>query len=148
MTNLNRLKVTNVKPVVGDAATYDEGTFDRILLDAPCSGLGTLSKKPDIKWKRTYSDILRLIDIQEKLLNNAAKLLKPSGILVYSTCTTIPDENDDVINKFLKNHPEFSIEKPDNIPSELVDDNGFVKTFPHIHRIDGSFCVKLRKNSE
>ncbi|HOJ37731.1 MAG TPA: 16S rRNA (cytosine(967)-C(5))-methyltransferase RsmB [Ignavibacteriales bacterium] len=148
MTNLNRLKVTNVKPVVGDAATYDECTFDRILLDAPCSGLGTLSKKPDIKWKRTYSDILRLIDIQEKLLNNAAKLLKPSGILVYSTCTTIPDENDDVINKFLKNHPEFSIEKPDNIPSELVDDNGFVKTFPHIHRIDGSFCVKLRKNSE
>lgn len=145
MQNLERLHVTNVKPIVADAVEYNEQTFDAILLDAPCSGLGTLSKKPDIKWKRTYSDILKLIDVQEKLLDNAAKLVVPGGVIVYSTCTTIPDENDDIIFKFLKQHPEFEIVLPDNIPNELVDKNGFVKTFPHIHKIDGSFCVKLKK---
>jgi 16S rRNA (cytosine967-C5)-methyltransferase len=147
MKNLERLKVKNVLPVVADSAVYDEQKFDKILLDAPCSGLGTLSKKPDIKWKRTYSDILRLSEIQSILIENAAKLLKPGGILVYSTCTTLPDENDQTIFKFLENHKEFSIVKPDtNIPSEVVDENGFIKTFPHIHKIDGAFCVKLTKN--
>ncbi|MCX7798333.1 MAG: 16S rRNA (cytosine(967)-C(5))-methyltransferase RsmB [Melioribacter sp.] len=147
--NLIRLKVTNVKTVPIDALEYnDEIGFDRILLDAPCSGLGTLTKKPDIKWKKDLGDIRKITNIQYNLLKKAATLVKKDGIIVYSTCTMEPEENIDIIKKFLSEHENFElIDASESFPKELVDENGCIQTLPHIHGVDGSFAAKLiRRN--
>ncbi|MDH3252210.1 MAG: 16S rRNA (cytosine(967)-C(5))-methyltransferase RsmB [Ignavibacteria bacterium] len=141
-----RLGVNNVTLVVGDAATIDLDPADKVLLDAPCSGLGVLMKKPDIKWKRDASDILKLTQLQSALLENAARLVKPGGVLVYSTCTTEGEENQEQIAGFLERHPEFRIESAkDFVNSDLVTAEGFVETFPHRHAMDGSFAARLVK---
>jgi 16S rRNA (cytosine967-C5)-methyltransferase len=141
-----RLGVTNVTLVVGDAATIELDPADKVLLDAPCSGLGVLAKKPDIKWKRDVSDILKLTQLQFVLLENAARLVKPGGVLVYSTCTTEREENQEQIARFLERHPEFHVENAkDFVNSDLVTPEGFVETFPHRHAMDGSFAVRLVK---
>ncbi len=122
--------------------------FDKILLDAPCSGLGVLSKKPDIRWKREIEDILNLAKLQRKMLENAAAYLKPGGIIVYSTCTTEPEENLEVVKDFLAVHPEFKIDNAAKfVNRELVNEEGCIETFPHRHGIDGSFAVRLVKQS-
>ena len=144
--NLNRLKITNVKIVEADALEYfDEEKFDKILLDVPCSGLGTLTKKPDIKWKRNISDIIQLSELQPKLLEKGASLLKPGGELVFSTCTIEPEENYEVIKNFLNNHKEFELINAVNyFDKSLIAENGCVQTFPNIHGIDGAFAAKLK----
>jgi 16S rRNA (cytosine967-C5)-methyltransferase len=142
--NLERLKIKNVKTVAADAFEYNEKGYDRILVDAPCSGLGTLSKKPDIKWKKEYSDIKKLNELQYSLLKQASTLLNPGGVLVYSTCTIEPDENFDIIKKFLAESPDFALEKaPASFLPELLDENGCIQTLPHIHKTDGAFAAKL-----
>ncbi len=146
--NLKRLNITNVKTVATDALEFDEKEFDRVMLDAPCSGFGTLTKKPDIKWKRTLSDIRELADLQYKLLEKAAEILKPGGILIYSTCTIEPEENCNLIEKFLFNHPEFKLSKEKSgLPEDLFDEKGCLQTYPHIHGIDGAFVAKLIKEN-
>lgn len=120
--------------------------FDKVLLDVPCSGLGVLSKKPDIKWKRELEDIKKLNLLQLEILENAVKYLKPGGVLVYSTCTTEPEENSNVVDEFLKTHPEFSIDSAKNYVNEkVVNEQGFIETFPHIHGVDGAFGARLIK---
>ncbi len=144
--NLNRLKVTNYRAIAIDALEFDEGEFDKVLVDAPCSGLGTLVKKPDIKWKRDFSDIRKLNPLQSNLLNKAASLVKINGTVVYSTCTIEPEENFELIKNFLKENPNFElITNHSNIDSSLLDQNGCVQTYPHIHGIDGSFAAKLKR---
>ena len=121
---------------------------DRVLLDAPCSGLGVLAKKPDIKWKRDVSDILKLTKIQAGLIENAARLVKPNGVLVYCTCTVEPDENEEIVRAFLASHPEFALERAEQFVSrDLVNAGGFVETFPHRHGMDGSFAARLVRSS-
>ena len=144
-----RLGIKIMKPVVGvDARELDTAIADRILLDVPCSGLGTLTKKPDIKWKREPEDIARLAKTQIELLNNAARLLKPGGILVYSTCTVEPEENLLSVKKFIQNHPEFTIEDASKyVNRDVVDPAGYVETLPHRHGMDGSFAVRLVKST-
>jgi 16S rRNA (cytosine967-C5)-methyltransferase len=118
------------------------------LIDAPCSGLGVLSKKPDIKIKREMRDINEVVKIQELLLNNAATILKPGGAMVYSTCTIEPEENFGVVKKFLETHSEFIIDPASKYVNEkLVSADGFVETFPHRNGIDGSFSIRLVKQS-
>lgn len=143
--NLDRLKITNVKTTAIDSLDYtDEIGFDRVLIDAPCSGLGTLTKKPDLKWKKDLGDIRKIINIQQDLIKKGASLVKPGGYLVYSTCTLEPEENEDQIKKFLSEHSEFKlIDASVFVKKDYVDDDGFVKTFPHIHGFDGSFAAKL-----
>jgi 16S rRNA (cytosine967-C5)-methyltransferase len=144
--NLKRLGVTNVKLVEGNALEYEGENFDCVLLDAPCSGLGTLSKKPDIKWKRDLSDIRNLTKLQYDLLNKAASLAKPGGTIVYSTCTIEPEENIELIKKFLNDNNNFKLENAKEfVPEQLVDSDGCVQTYPHIHQIDGSFAARLVK---
>ena len=141
-----RLGITNVSLKEADATTMELDPADRVLVDAPCSGLGVLSKKPDIKWKRDVSDILKLTQLQGALLENAARLVKPGGVLVYSTCTTEPEENQEQIARFLATHSEFSIDDAKQfVNSDLVTSEGFVETFPHRHAMDGSFAVRLKK---
>jgi len=146
--NLNRLKVTNVKTVTIDANEYeDELGFDRVLVDAPCSGLGTLTKKPDLKWKRDLGDIRKIVNIQYELLKKGASLLRKNGFIVYSTCTIEPEENFEIIKKFLVDYPNFKLVNPGNaLSAELIDENGCVRTLPHLHGLDGSFAAKLEKS--
>ncbi len=146
--NLERLGVTNVKTVAIDALEYeDEAGFDRVLADVPCSGLGTLAKKPDIKWKRALMDIKNLNPLQLDLLRKAARLVKPGGYVVYSTCTIEPDENFEIIQQFLDENLDFELVPADKtFPPELVNKTTkCVETYPHVHDMDGSFAAKLRR---
>ena len=125
------------------------GLFDRVLLDAPCSGLGVLRRNPDIKWNSVEADLKRHANTQKQLIANLSKILKPNGILVYSVCSIEPEENDAVVNAFLKNHPEFVIDKslgslPESLHSQVDPLSGF-KTLPMLDNMDGFFLVRLRK---
>jgi 16S rRNA (cytosine967-C5)-methyltransferase len=144
-----RLGVRIVDLHAADAAVYETQPADKILLDAPCSGLGTLAKKPDMKWKRDLSDIRKLTVTQDALLESAARLLKPGGAIVYSTCTMEPEENGDLIAGFLSRHAEFTLDRAEKyLPPEVVTTDGYVATYPHLHFMDGSFAARLVKNSE
>ena len=149
--NVQRLGVTNIEFVQNDLLELQSDfinslKFDKILLDAPCSGLGVLSKKPDIRWKREPEDILNLSRMQKKMLSNAANYLKPGGVIVYSTCTIEPEENSEVVKDFLASHPDFMVDDASRyISRDLVNADGFVETFPHKHNIDGSFAARLVK---
>lgn len=148
--NLSRLAITNVKVIESDAMEYkDEEKFDKILLDVPCSGIGTLTKKPDIKWRRDISDIRKLSELQPKLLEKGASLLKPGGELVFSTCTIEPEENYEIIEAFLNKHKEFELINASNyFDKSLVAENGCIQTYPNVHGIDGAFAAKLKLKEE
>jgi 16S rRNA (cytosine967-C5)-methyltransferase len=122
--------------------------FDRILIDAPCSGFGTLRSHPEIKWNRGEADIKRLSELQEKILVNAASNLKPGGVLVYSTCTLIDNENERVVKTFLQQQKEFVLDGATAyLPQparSLVRDNYFM-ALPHKHNTDGFFAARMRK---
>jgi 16S rRNA (cytosine967-C5)-methyltransferase len=142
-----RLGIQNVKFLISDATQLDSVAADKVLVDAPCSGLGTLRKKPDIKWKREPEDISRLAKQQMNLLDNGARLVIPGGVLVYSTCTTEPEENCLLVKSFLAQHSEFSIDDASKfVNKSVVTEDGFIETFPHRHHIDGSFSARLKKN--
>jgi len=145
-----RLGLTSVRFLEADGATLTlDQPVDRVLLDAPCSGLGVLAKKPDMKWKRDTSDMITLTALQTRLMDNAASLVLPGGVLVYSTCTTEPEENRLMVRAFLDRHPEFALEDARTlISSGLVNDEGFVETFPHKHGMDGSFAARLVRRAE
>ena len=140
-----------IHPVVGDALTLQVDPADVVLLDAPCSGLGTLRRKPEIKWKRETGDIQKLAELQEAMIENAAAHVKPGGILVYSTCTTEPEENEEIVMRFLERHPEFQIESaaevlPDSaVRKDVVTPEGFLRAWPHRQKADGAFGARLRK---
>lgn len=145
--NLLRLGVQNVKSIVIDNLIYeDEKLFDKILIDAPCTGLGTLTKKPDIKLKRNLTDIIKLKELQMQILTKAASLLKLGGEMVYSTCSIDQDENINIIKSFLEKNKNFELIKPDSIFTNIIlSDSEVVQTFPNMHKIDGAFAAKLKK---
>jgi 16S rRNA (cytosine967-C5)-methyltransferase len=125
------------------------GMFDRILLDAPCSGLGVLRRNPDTKWSVSNKKLRSHKDKQARFMKNLMPLVKPSGVLVYAVCSTEPEENTAVVKDFLNKHSEFAIENSRmRLPGKakhLVDQDGFLKTFPHLHGMDGFFSVCLRR---
>jgi 16S rRNA (cytosine967-C5)-methyltransferase len=142
--NIKRLDIKSINLVETDALEYSDEGFDRVLADVPCSGTGTMCKKPDIKWKKDLLDIRRMTELQYKLLEKAASLVKPQGTVVYSTCSIEPEENGDIVNKFIDAHPEFKLESAaGSFPGEIVDTNGCIQTFPHSHQMDGAFAAKL-----
>jgi 16S rRNA (cytosine967-C5)-methyltransferase len=109
---VQRAGAANVRIVQADASValpFGE-VFDRVLLDAPCSGLGTLRRDPDIKWRRQEADLPALADAQLRMLEQAAAAVKPGGVVIYATCSSEPDENDDVVRRFLERHPQFAPE--------------------------------------
>jgi 16S rRNA (cytosine967-C5)-methyltransferase len=123
--------------------------FDRILLDAPCSGLGVLRRNPDIKWNSTEKSLKRHANIQKRFLETLAPMVKPDGVLVYSVCSIEPEENEAVIHSFLKNNPEFVIDKslgqvPETILSLIEPKTGF-KTLPILNDLDGFFLTRLKR---
>jgi len=120
---------------------------DRVLLDVPCSGLGVLSKRADLRWQRNEDDLDELTQLQTELLDAAADLVAPGGLLVYSTCTIEPEENTAQVKRFLADHPSFSRETVAGLISdELVTDDGDFASFPHRDAIDGAYCARLRRS--
>lgn len=144
-TNLNRLDIKCVKLVCKDALEFNGQQFDRVLADVPCMGTGTISKKPDIKWKKDLLDVQKMTEFQYKYLKKAASLVKKDGALVYSTCSIEPEENFNIVKRFMENHPNFVLKNPveENFSSELLDENNCIQTLPHIHGMDGAFAAKL-----
>jgi 16S rRNA (cytosine967-C5)-methyltransferase len=141
-----RLGVENVEFIPKDALEVEVEPADKVLVDAPCSGLGVIQKKPDIKWQRELSDIRNLAKTQIELLEKASKLVKNGGVIVYSTCTIEPEENIEVVKEFLSRHPEFKIDDARNyLPSDIVNGEGCMETYPHKHDMDGGFAVRLIK---
>jgi 16S rRNA (cytosine967-C5)-methyltransferase len=144
--NMRRLGIKIIAPVACDLFDFQGGPFDRVLLDPPCSGWGTAGKHSDLRWAKSEQDLLHLTRIQGRMINKAAQLVKPGGILVYSTCSIIRDENDQIVEEFLLRNKEFELESAaEYFPEELVNERGFVKTYPSIDKLDGAFCARLRR---
>lgn len=125
------------------------GKFDRILIDAPCSGLGVLRRNPDTKWITSKQNLAYYQKRQALFLDNLAELVKPSGILVYAVCSTEPEENEYVVKGFLKKHPKFAMNINTNgltnKACSLVNNDGYLMTFPHLNDMDGFFAACLKR---
>ncbi|MFD1735766.1 16S rRNA (cytosine(967)-C(5))-methyltransferase RsmB [Bacillus salitolerans] len=152
---VSRLKLSNVETLVMDSRKLSErfqnGHFDRILVDAPCSGLGVIRRKPDIKYQKREEDIDHLANIQLTILSSVAPLLKKGGTLVYSTCTMDKEENDGVVTKFLEKFIDFELDTelmnrlPEKIRLKSICKDGQVQILPHHFNTDGFFISCFRK---
>jgi 16S rRNA (cytosine967-C5)-methyltransferase len=152
-----RLGIEIIHTRVGDARELKDQlpqeSFDAILLDAPCSGLGVIRRKPDIKWRKECRDIEELCKLQRELLETAAKLLKPRGTLVYSTCTWEPKENVEQITDWLAAHPEFQPDAqlldfyPSIVREYAITGEGWIQILPHHFDTDGFFISRFIKST-
>ncbi len=146
-----RLGIHIVKSELHDAALPDsshEKAFDRILLDAPCTGLGIVRRKPDIKWARQTKDIESIMTLQKTLIQSVSGALKPGGVLVYSTCTVLPEENEDIIRSFLDNNDDFNTDDiAQYLPPVLAEyaSGCTLQLYPNRDGIDGFFIARLRR---
>ncbi len=154
--NCHRLGVRNVTPVRGDLTkpgTFRHGQrFDRILVDPPCSGLGTLWRNPDIKWKRKEEEISTFREIQRAILHQVAPRMRKGGSLVYGTCTLTREENEEVVAEFIEEHGGFELEDLRRIlPRKLeplIGEDGFFRSLTHRHGMDGFFAARLKRISD
>ncbi|MCX7781621.1 MAG: 16S rRNA (cytosine(967)-C(5))-methyltransferase RsmB [Negativicutes bacterium] len=148
--NARRLGITIIETQTMDATTlhtYYKGLADRVLVDAPCSGLGVLRRKPDSRWNKKRDIISDLPPLQSAILASAADCVKPGGILVYSTCTTEPEENQEIVNSFLQARNDFSLEQTGQyLPRKREGDT--VQLWPHRDQVDGFFIARLRRVTE
>ncbi|MBM7608307.1 16S rRNA (cytosine967-C5)-methyltransferase [Lysinibacillus composti] len=145
------LEIIQTAPIDGrKAASFlQEESFDAVLVDAPCSGLGVMRRKPDIKYTKREEDLESLHSIQLELLENAVKVLKPGGRLVYSTCTVDKVENEGTVNDFLTTHPEMELVPIEHLPTQLIEkqQNGMLQVFPQDFGSDGFFVAAFCKKS-
>ena len=144
-----RMWAKNVRVVEGDARERQPGEFDRVLVDPPCSGLGTLRSRPDLRWRIKAEDIPELVAQQRAILEAGAAATKPGGVLVYSTCTISPDENERLIDRFLADHPEFTADDAvSDAPNwEHPSVPFYVQSLPHRDGTDGFFMARLRRTT-
>lgn len=152
-TNRRRLGVMNIELFEADGTTFEfQPQADRILVDAPCSGTGVLNRRADLRHRRKEEDIESLAALQEKLLDNAQRLLKQGGVLVYATCTVEPEENEQVVEKFLANHPDFSLDDlSPYFPQELIERHqlesvlktGKIQILPTMAGLSGFYIARL-----
>ena len=125
------------------------GKMDRVLVDAPCSGLGTLRRNPDLKWRQSPRSVEELKAKQAAILRAAAGLVKPGGRLVYATCSLLAEENEDIVDGFVREHPQFRVLHCGELLQEqriALDTGQFLKLYPHVHGTDGFFAAALEKN--
>ncbi len=146
-----RLRLYNVRPAVRDASVYLERfdmTMDAVLLDAPCSGTGVMDNKPDIKYRLTQEGLDELTTLQTQLLETVAKYVKPGGTLVYSTCSVLPQENQEQIKLFLSSHPEFVLDDmPEAFPDKFKANRGEygLQLLPHQDGVEGFFISRMKR---
>lgn len=146
--NANRLGIKNITYKEMDATIFDEGlenSSDYVLIDVPCSGLGIIRKKPEIKYTKDLKALKEIVEIQRKIMSNSAKYVKVGGTILYSTCTLNKEENQDNIEWFIKNYPEYSLEPLfyGNLPN-FIYDNGTVTILPNKY-MDGFFIAKFKR---
>lgn len=141
-----RLGITNIETKVNDATIYDEKykeKFDKILLDVPCLGLGVLKRKPDIKWQKSKEDVEEITKTQKQILENCSQYLKKGGELIYSTCSILKEENENIINDFLKVHENFYKEKINIEENKKIKNKEFFKKY-----ITNDNCLQVYQNKE
>jgi 16S rRNA (cytosine967-C5)-methyltransferase len=145
-----RLGLSIIRAVVADVTTWapHQAPFDCALVDAPCSGLGTLREHPEVKWRRTPEDVASLAQLQLRLLRRVAGSVRPGGTLVYSTCTLSAEESEEVVAAFRPSRPEFTLDDPRPLlpagARDLVGTDGALRTLPHRHGMDGFFAVRFK----
>lgn len=149
-----RLGITIIEPIVSDALDLPEkalGTFDRILLDAPCTGFGVIRRKPDLKWNKTPEDVRAIAQLQYELLKTLAPLLAEGGVMVYSTCTIEPAENQEIVRRFVEEHPDFVFDDtlaqdlPEAVRGHVDETGACVQILPHHFESDGFFIARLKR---
>jgi 16S rRNA (cytosine967-C5)-methyltransferase len=145
--NVQRLGTHAVHVVQGDGRAYSfPMPFDRVLVDAPCSGLGVLARRADARWRKGPDMLRDLPPMQLDLLAAGGRRLRPGGVLVYSVCSFEPEETTQVVERFLRHTPLFVQESAAGIlPDDVVDEHGFMRLLPHVHGCDGAFAVRLRR---
>jgi 16S rRNA (cytosine967-C5)-methyltransferase len=156
---LARSGLSNVHPVLIDSERDAKikrlaGKADRVLVDAPCSGLGTLRRNPDLKWRQTPQSVLELTAKQSAILDSAARLVKGGGRVVYATCSVLEAENEAIVRDFLASHPNFRLVPVSEVLAEqkievpaLAADTGMFALYPHLHQTDGFFAAVLERTS-
>ncbi|MHB0948808.1 MAG: 16S rRNA (cytosine(967)-C(5))-methyltransferase RsmB [Gemmatimonadaceae bacterium] len=144
--NVARLGTAAVLPFVADARFPALRDVDAVLIDVPCTGTGTFRRHPDARWRLKASDVAVLGALQRAILRAAAAIVRPGGVLVYSTCSLEQEENDEPVNAFLAAHPEFAIEPPPagTVPAWTLD-GGRLRVLPQVHGTDGAFAARLRR---
>lgn len=143
-----RLGLTSIRTAAADGREFRpewEAAFDTVLVDAPCSGLGIIRKKPDTRYKKA-DDLFTLPVVQQAILDNACRYVKPGGVLVYSTCTILPEENQQVTDAFLAQHRDFSREDLP-LPDQAGQADGQVTLWPHRHDTDGFYICRMRRQA-
>jgi 16S rRNA (cytosine967-C5)-methyltransferase len=146
-----RLGITIIRTRAADllqTGALPADAFDRVLLDAPCSGLGVIRRNPEAKWRLTPDDVTRLASVQKVMLINAVRMLRPGGVLLYSTCSTTLEENEAVVGDFLSRHPHCVLENlNEQFPDyrELFTEEGMFRAWPHRYNMDGFFSARIRK---
>lgn len=151
---VKRLSISCIKTELFDATKLDEKYVmkaDRVLVDAPCTGLGIIRRKPDIKWERNEKDIEEIVGLQRKILDVASEYVKPGGVLVYSTCTIMPEENQDIVQEFVNTKGNFELQSiTELLPAGLIKSDsskGFVQLYPNVDEIDGFFIARMVRRS-
>lgn len=147
LENKARLEADNVIVTVGDARSPVVREMDAVLIDVPCTGTGTFRRHPDARWRLKISDLSIMAALQADILAAAATVVKPGGLLVYSTCSLEPEENERQIEAFLSKNTEWSLEAPPAgvVPAETID-GGYLRVLPQVHGTDGAFAARLRRS--
>ena len=146
--NVRRLGATNVFPYAGDVLDAPLGPVDAVLVDAPCTGTGTFRRHPDARWRLKPSDVAVMSAQQRAIIRAAAELVRPGGLLVYSTCSAEDEENDGIVDRFLAERAgEWVLEAPPagTVPDAVLD-GGRLRVLPQRHGVDGSFAARLRRS--
>lgn len=148
LANQRRLETTNLYPFVGDARHPAISPVDAVLIDVPCTGTGTFRRHPDARWRLKVSDLAVMSALQKMLIRAAAQVVKPEGLLIYSTCSLEPEENDEQVDSFLSENLNWILEPPPegSVAPELLD-GGRLRVLPQRHGTDGAFAARLRRVS-
>lgn len=147
LDNAKRLEIPTIHAYVADARMPAIRPVDAVLVDAPCTGTGTFRRHPDARWRLKVSDVAVMASLQRTILRNAAEVVKPGGLLIYSTCSLEPEENDDQVTRFLAEHPGWRLEAPaDGVVPPTTLDDGMLRVLPQRDGTDGAFAARLRRD--
>jgi len=144
--NVARVDAPNIIPFVADATAPALRDMDAVLVDVPCTGTGTFRRHPDARWRLKASDLAVLPAMQRAILRGAATAVRPGGLLIFSTCSLELEENDEQVQRFLAEHPDWTLEPPPvGVVPATVLDNGFLRVLPQHHATDGAFAARFRR---